>query len=419
MKYLDITTVSTEKKPLSERKYDLVMYGATGFTGFECCKYIAQNYPNLKWAIAGRSHKKLQEQKQKLTGIDPALEKKLDILVADSQSLQDLRSIISDTRVILSTVGPFAKYGNYVIALCAQYGTNYVDSTGECDWVKGTIEKYDELAHKSGANIVSQCGYDSVPFDMSTYFMAEYFKKNNDQLKHMEIYLENKGGISGGTLATVELFMSNRLVYDQCLKFDPFLKLTGKQEKSQFRFKPLHRLAPSYSKEEKCYLSINPQDVSNIEIVKRSNALLGYNQIISYRENLRFPNIFISISVYFFLILFAFIVIIGPLRVLAYKFIFPKPGQGPTEKQMETGYMVLTGIGESQNGKKAKMVFTLDKDPGYRCTARMLVESSLGFIYNKEEILGTGGVYTPASCFGNVLIKRLQDKGSIIDILQE
>lgn len=170
----------SELKPLSERKYDAVLLGATGFTGGIAAKYMAQRYGcdrELKWAIAGRSQKKLDGIRQEIVdlGFAPSLDS-IDTILVDTSQPSTLHDMVKDTRSIITTAGPFCKYGSNVVAFCARYGTNYADITGETGWNKEMIVKYDDIAKETGAKIVSLCGNDSIPWDMTAFKIRQLMR---------------------------------------------------------------------------------------------------------------------------------------------------------------------------------------------------------------------------------------------------
>eukprot|EP00510_Aplanochytrium_minuta_P009687 CAMPEP_0184074950 /NCGR_PEP_ID=MMETSP0957-20130417/70854_1 /TAXON_ID=627963 /ORGANISM="Aplanochytrium sp, Strain PBS07" /LENGTH=568 /DNA_ID=CAMNT_0026377329 /DNA_START=127 /DNA_END=1834 /DNA_ORIENTATION=- len=201
--------VDVEKQiPLESRKYDLVLYGCTGFTGRLAASYLAKNYGNgdLKWAIAGRRAGRLEEIRKELAqeSQNDSLIDSVDIIVADSGKEDTLHDLVSNTRVVVSTVGPFLYYGTPVVKYCVAYGTSYADTTGEVHWVRDTIEHFQEAAIRTGARIVSLCGSDSIPWDLLAKLLADKLKaESNTDVKSFEFYNDMGGAVSGGTIATV------------------------------------------------------------------------------------------------------------------------------------------------------------------------------------------------------------------------
>ena len=175
------------------KKFDIIVYGATGFTGSLCVKYLKENYSNLRWGIAGRNKEKLEELSKNL-GLD------CQIFIADGNDLSALNEITKQTRVVLTTAGPFHRYGSKLVASCVTNSTHYVDITGENFWVKQMIEKHHEEAKKKGVRIVPSCGYDSVPSDLGCFFAAKSFGGEVDFIHSFHTW---KGEPSGGTIESM------------------------------------------------------------------------------------------------------------------------------------------------------------------------------------------------------------------------
>jgi hypothetical protein len=184
-----------ELKPRASRKYDVVLFGATGFTGSLAAKYLVKQYKNsgLKWAIAGRNQKALETVRAELN----VNANDLDILIADASKPETLRALVADTRVVITTVGPFVRYGTPLVEACALFGTDYCDITGETDWVRNMIDKYDDIAKVSGARIVNFCGHDCVPWDLCAFKAAEALKQQGESMVDIKCFDEICGSASG------------------------------------------------------------------------------------------------------------------------------------------------------------------------------------------------------------------------------
>ena len=191
-----------------ERKYKVLVFGATGFTGKLCAKYLKENYPDLSWAIAGRNEDKLKQVKMELD-LD------CDMLIADANNYEELRYIAKTTKVLLTTAGPYAKYGSLLMKACVFENTHYVDITGENHWVKKQMDLYHEEAVTRGVRIIPSCGYDSLPSDLGTLFAIN---KMNKAVKKVEVFHSAFGGASGGTIESI--FTMGRLPKEMR---DPFL----------------------------------------------------------------------------------------------------------------------------------------------------------------------------------------------------
>jgi len=192
----------SELTPLADRKYDAVLLGATGFTGGIAAKYMAERYgcgKDLKWAIAGRSQKKLDAIRQEIVnlGFAPSVDS-IDTILVDTSQPSTLHALVKNSRSVITTAGPFCKYGSNVVAFCARYGTNYADITGETGWNKEMIVKYEDLAKETGAKIVSLCGNDSIPWDMTAFKIRQLMREEcKDTVTNVKCYDQFKGGISG------------------------------------------------------------------------------------------------------------------------------------------------------------------------------------------------------------------------------
>jgi len=199
---LVLTSFSTMASKLStNRKFDVVVYGATGFTGSLVAEYFAKEYSatNLKWAIAGRSQSKLQSLKQKLN-----LGPNVDVLVADAADQKSLDAMAESTKVVLSTTGPFALYGTPLVDACVRSSTNYCDITGESQWIRGIIDGYHDQAAASKLKIVNCCGFDCIPSDLGVMMMVDAMKEQGLEPEEIRYVMkESLGGASGGTIASV------------------------------------------------------------------------------------------------------------------------------------------------------------------------------------------------------------------------
>ncbi|KRX09222.1 hypothetical protein PPERSA_05891 [Pseudocohnilembus persalinus] len=413
--YLEIDQVAKNKKPSDQRQFDLVVYGATGYTGKLVAQYIAKNYENLKWAIAGRSATRLENVRSQLAKENPQLEQ-LPIIVADSSNVDQLTKMINDTRVLISTVGPFSLYGNFVVAICAQYGTHYIDSTGEVAWIREMIIRYDSLAVKSGAKLISSCGLDCIPWDIVTQQVSQYLQnKHQDKIKRIEFFDEMQQAFSGGTFATLQTSFLNPAAKTKT-DFDPLLKKIGTSEKSEFGLKTRLQNFIGYNSRVKSFVGMWGLAAGNAGIVRRSNALLGYNSSFTYFEALKYTNFFQGFNDQVNLIFLNTVMGVPPLLSLLNKInYFPQPGQGQGQKYLENGYLKLYAYAQGEKGNKVKSLFTLPLDPGYVDTARMLGESAMVLLKDQDQIQYQGGFLTPG-VIGNPLMKRLVDSGSIFQI---
>src|SRR5205807_1293764 len=259
------------RKTMSDRKYDVVLYGASGFTGKQTVQYFAAHADpsQVRWAIAGRNRQALEAAKAHV-GIKASA---IDILVADAQDQDALDKIASQTRVLLSTAGPFAVYGTKVVDVCVRFGTHYVDITGETPWVKDLIDRYQERAAASGTRIIPCCGFDSVPSDLGAYLIARHMQKNlGISCKEVKGYFQFAGGVNGGTLATgFNLYESGQAARAR----DPFLLNPAAEHSSdEIKFN-LDPTKSQYDPDSGTWVAPFVMGVTNVRIVRRSAALFG------------------------------------------------------------------------------------------------------------------------------------------------
>lgn len=393
--------------PLAEinRKYDVVVYGASGFVGGLCCKYLAERYGNkVRWAIAGRRKDALEKVKAECLILNNKLQ--VDVLVVDAGNEVSLHEMCAQTKVVISTVGPFQLYGTPLVRACIACETHYCDITGEVDWHAGLIEHYDAEARKRKTNIVSFCGHDSIPWDLTTMMLAD--KLGNGKLKKIDLADEIMGNPSGGTLLTVLESLPPKPYKSQTgLKFTPLL-LSAENKKSEYSTKNTSALGPVRT-ELGQWGGPFVMTACNSAVVGRSNALNGYGKNVEYREARVGPNLSTVVGRYFQL------AALGPMLILPEFLrdrVLPQPGQGPSEAAMQASYLQVTAVATSEDGAKAGGRMYFKVDAGYRDTARMLVESGLSIALEGEKCPGKGGVLTPATCQGKVLFDRLLETGS-------
>jgi len=406
--------------PRDSRKYDAVVYGATGFTGGLLAKHFTRTYglgKTLKWAIGGRSQAKLQAVKNDLMKIDPAM-KDLEFVIADSDNFDQLAAMCNQTKVVMSTVGPYALYGTLLVNACSLYGTDYTDITGEIDWNRENLRKFQGLALKSGARIISLCGHDSVPWDLTTMMVHNRLKsEHGENLSKIEFFNHAKGAFSGGSLATLYELINFGYYGNKSLPRteDPWFCVPGKKSGNGFTLKNDNQWIMSYDWRRGVWKGFALMAVVNIEVVERSNCLLGWKDGISYSEAQVFPSPFMAYVLYAVFAMLFTSAACPPLAWFFRRFIIPQPGQGPDQDMLDNGYLRVLVEGRGDKGSVVNGVTTFKGDPGYRETARMLGESGLCFVFNNEELKLGGGMWTTASGLGNVLMKRLKDTGTTFD----
>ena len=378
------------------KPFDLVVFGATGFTGRLVVEYLVQHYPNggggIRWAMAGRSAAKLAEVRDEVGA--PA---DTPLVVCDSADSASLQVLMAQTRLVLTTVGPYQLYGNELVAACAASGVDYVDLCGEPAWMRKMIDAHEAQAKASGARIVFSCGFDSIPFDLGVFMLQNEMRARfggpanriRGRVRKM------KGTFSGGTAASLKATMaaaaSDPGVLD--LLRNPFSLTPGFEGPRQ----------PSGNEpmvDEALGVWVAPFVMAaiNTRNVHRSNFLLqhAYGVDFVYDEML----------------------VTGPgekgeafaKAVAADKSLGgedgPKPGEGPSRQEREAGFYDVLFLGQNTNGDTLRVGVKGDRDPGYGSTSKMITEAALCLL---QDASGTaGGIWTPAAAMGVPLLRRLQ-----------
>ena len=386
------------------KDYDIVIYGATGFTGKLCAKYLSENTNDINWAIAGRNKEKLEEVKKEFS-LD------VDIFIAESNDEKALDNITQNTKVVLSTAGPFHRYSSNLVKSCVKNSSDYVDITGEFFWIREMIDLHHEEASSKGVRIVPACGYDSIPSDLGTFFAST---KINEPIKRIESFHASQGGVSGGTTETG--FSMGDLKLGKKMN-DPFVLNPEKSVSKE------QKLLGSDSVGLKKNSLINSwtgpfiMAVSNTRVVRRSAALLelnqeGYGVNFTYQEHAFYKKFSTALLVTFVTLLFG-LILSTPLRKLI-RPLLPKPGEGPSKETMENGFFDSFFSAEVGSGEKKLFRVHGKGDPGYKVTSKFVCESALTLIKEREKLpggRGYGGVLTPASGLGQPLIDRLSSNG--------
>jgi short subunit dehydrogenase-like uncharacterized protein len=381
----------------SSSKFDIVVYGATGFTGQLVAEYLATHYrvdKQLRWAMAGRSLDKLRSVRDAIgASADTPL------IVADSSDVASLKAMIGQTRLVISTVGPYQLYGNDLLAACAESGIDYVDLCGEPIWMRQMIDAHQATARKSGARIVFSCGFDSLPFELGVFFCQETAKQvlGAPVARVKGRVRDMKGTFSGGTTAsaraTYEL-VAKDLSLVALLK-NPFALTPSFEGPKQ---PPGNR--PVYEEDMQSWTAPFVMATINTRNVHRSNMLMGfpYGRDFVYDE----------------------MVLTGPgeegqanaKRVMAVnneksgpKAL--KPGEGPSKEAREQGCYDLLYVGVAPDSRQVRISVHGDGDPGYDLTAKMIAECALCLLRDTPEV--PAGIWTPGAAMGDRLIKRLVD----------
>ncbi|KAI8820686.1 Saccharopine dehydrogenase-domain-containing protein [Fimicolochytrium jonesii] len=413
------------------RPFDIIVWGATGFTGALVAEYLAIKAPkDVKFAIAGRSQEKLEAVAKRIAEAAPG-SKDITILTAKLDDEASMDKLVSQAKVVISTVGPFALHGEPLVAACVRNRTDYIDSTGEPPFIKNIIEKYHDKAVADGTLIVPSCGFDSIPSDLGTFLLANHFASKGKQLGGVRCSVEDfKGGVSGGTVGSI-LNIVNTTSYKELAKMaDPYYlcpadAARGDEKKAPSNFR--------YDKDLKTWQSHFIMASANVKYVHRSNALLGnaYGPKLNYTETQGHKNAIAAGATSVGMGIGAAMLMIPPFQWTANwaanKFI--PAGSGPTKEQRDNGYFKVKLIGDeaTEGGLKAVANVVGHQDPGYAGTSLMLAESALclvldrGHLASKEhtgQFAGKvkGGIATAASSMGLALVNRLRKAGMEFDV---
>ena len=394
---------------MADQTFDIILYGATSFVGQIMTRYmqVAFSDGSVSWAIAGRSKDKLEKLSAD-TGLSG-----IEILTADAADEAALSAMCARTKVVVSTVGPYALYGDTLVKVCAESGTDYCDLTGEPQWIRKMQETFEETAQKSGARIVHCCGFDSIPSDLGVHFLQKHAQKQFGQTcnKINMRVAKMKGGASGGTIASMINMIKEaskdadlrRQLKDPYSLCPPGHGFTARQR----------TVKTSFDKDYKSWIAPFVMEAINARVVHRSNALSGnrYGDDFLYQEAMamgpggrgrrRARALSFGMGS-----LFAGIAI-PPTRWMLGTFILPKPGEGPSEKEQLAGHFDLVFLGTTPGGDNIRCRVTGDRDPGYGSTAKMLAQAAACLAKDVPK-RAKGGFWTPATLMGDKLIKRLQ-----------
>ena len=396
------------------REFDIIIWGASGFTGRLVAGYIFSKYGtngDLKWAMAGRNLAKLELVRSKVA------DKTVPIVVADSNDDESLKEMVKRAKVICTTVGPYAKYGSKLVSVCIENQTHYCDLAGEVQWIRRMIDKHHEFAVANQTKIVNCCGFDSIPSDMGVYFIQKISKAKKGQIaKQIQMRVAGaSGGISGGTYESLSHVNEEAHKDKNIFKvlINPYgLNPVGEQEGlDKYDLRTI-----VYDKASKSWIGPFIMAAINTKIVRRSNALSGY----AYGKDFRYDEATLSgkglkgrVKGFISVIPIGLMMSAKPgslLKRIIDK-ILPKAGEGPNKKQRENGFYNLRFYITYEDGSKALAKVIGDMDPGYGSTSKMLSEAAICLA--KDELSYLGGVLTPSTAMGDKLLSRLEKNAGL------
>ncbi|MFM7201949.1 MAG: saccharopine dehydrogenase family protein [Myxococcota bacterium] len=411
--------------PASSKPFDIVVFGATGFTGRQAALYLAQNAaPSVRLAVAGRRPEKLQEVVEAIRAT--GYTRDVGIIIADSSQPEQITNMVAQTRVLLSTAGPYARYGEPVIAACARLGVDYVDITGETPWVRQMIDAYEADALRSGAKLVPMCGFDSVPSDLGAFMMVQHLREVcGVGTREVKAFFKAKGGVNGGTLASafnlmeafgLETFQDPLLLNPSSHRTEAWRALCPPDDGSYFDADAGRWAVPFFM------ASVNTR------VVRRSAALAElagepYGKGMRYHEHMLLPGWTGAVGAS----LANGASWLGH-RLVAHKqsrklaqWLAPQPGEGPSDATMDRGFFEVWLFAEGEDGRKISGEIFNQGDPGNRSTVKMLCESALALLLQRDMLPGGAqrvGFLTPAFAFGAILLERLR-KADMIWAVEE
>jgi short subunit dehydrogenase-like uncharacterized protein len=386
---------------MSPSKFDIVVYGATGFTGQLIAEYLAAHYKgdaNLKWAMAGRS-------KDKLASVRDAIGAPSDtpMIVADASDPASLKAMVDQTKSVISTVGPYQLYGNELLAACVASGTDYFDLCGEPLWMREMIDKHEAAAKASGARIVFSCGFDSVPFELGAFFVQEEAKRvfGTPALRVKGRVRDMRGTLSGGTAASAKATfdaVAKDLSLVAILK-DPFALTPGSKGPKQ---PPGSK--PAYEEDLQSWAAPFMMALINTRNIHRSNMLMGF----PYGKEFVYDEMVLTGAgekgeVNAKLVMAANAEKTGPNA--------PKPGEGPSKEERENGLYDLLYVAIAPDGRQARAAVKGDRDPGYGSTSKMISECAICLLRDTPDV--PAGIWTPGAAMQHKLIKRLADHAGL------
>jgi short subunit dehydrogenase-like uncharacterized protein len=405
--------------PTPSRDSDLVLFGATGFVGTLLAAYLAGAAPaGTRIALAGRSRARLEQVRAGL----PGAAREWPLVEADSGDPASLARLAESTRVLVTTVGPYARYGLPVVEACARAGTAYADLTGEVLFVREAIDRFDAVARDSGARIVHACGYDSIPSDLSTLLLAERAREDGaGGLTDVQLVATLRGGFSGGTIDSMRAQL-------EAVQGDPSLRRTLTDPYALSPDRPAEPdtrqprdAAPPARTPDGRWTAPFVMASFNTRIVRRSNALQEW----AYGRSLRYGEVMgagrgpvgavtatgLTAGLAGTLAAMSF----GPTRALLDR-VLPAPGTGPSEATRQKGWFRMVVDAATETGRRYRAIAAGQGDPGYAATAVMLGQTALALALDTDRLPDRAGSLTPATALGDVLVERLRAAGHTYEV---
>ncbi|OAX84296.1 hypothetical protein ACJ72_01338 [Emergomyces africanus] len=404
------------------RHFDIVLLGATGYTGKLCAEHIVKNLPtNLKWAIAGRSTEKLSALEEELNKINPE-RRRPEIVTVQLQTVE-LDLLVKRTRVVLNCVGPYHLYSTPVVKACANNGTHYLDVTGEMTWVKEMIEKYHEKAKETGAIIISADGLECAPTDLLTWALVKYikdkFSARTDEVIS-SIYELKTAGASGGTLSTVVGIMGSVPIKELLKAQSPYY-LSANQPQKTYSPPLLQQLFGVRFVPELGTMTSYITGHCDVAIVHRSRSLMPdlYGPDFHFEAFAAVRNALVGAILHISFMFGTLALVLPPVRLLVSKLIYA-PGEGPAKTNTAGNrieYRALATAEQKSPGRNPIKVLGIYKATGdaYWMTGVLLAESAMVLLESKRVSQEVGGGYLTPAMLGQEYIDRLEKFGITIE----
>jgi trans enoyl reductase len=410
----------------AQREFDIVLYGATGFAGKLTAQYLAKAGGDARIALAGRSQDKLLAVRETLG--DKA--QSWPLLTADASEPSTLNAMAARTQVVVTTVGPYLKYGLPLVAACAAAGTDYADLTGEAIFIRESIDLYHKQAFDTGARIVHSCGFDSIPSDLTVFALHRRAEQDHaGQLGDTNLVVRSlAGGVSGGTVASMIELMRTASSDPEARRVmsDPYTLTPDRAAEPELGAQPDIRwrrgreIAPEL---DGYWVGAFVMAVANTRIVRRSNALLdyAYGRRFEYAEQMSMGRSFVAPAA-------AAMATVGNAATMALgsryfdrlpnklvERIAPAPGSGPSERAREQGHYKFETYTTTTTGARYRATMSQKGDPGYKATSVLLGESGLTLALDRDRLSDLRGVLTPATAMGDALMARFPGAGVLLE----
>ncbi|RAH49930.1 uncharacterized protein BO95DRAFT_439146 [Aspergillus brunneoviolaceus CBS 621.78] len=405
----------------SQREYDIILLGPTGYTGRFCAQHIVKHLPtNLKWAVGGRSQSKLEQAVKDLMALNP--DRKDPDIITVQLNKEELDPLVRRTKVIINCVGPYCLYSTPVVEACASNGTHYVDATGETPWVKTIVEKYHETAKSNGAVIIPSVGIESAPADMLAWALVKRIREDlacDTKEVVSAIHEMKSSGASGGTLSTVLTVFDTLSFSDIAKSTDPFALAASPPPANVPREPLLAQLSGVRYVRDLGALTTSPSGLADVNVVHRSSSLMPefYGPRFHFRQFLRVRNALVGVFVHYAFLAVISLLIFAPVRALVRRYVY-QPGAGPTAEASANDQLEYRAVATADQPVAPKRAFGKLRYQGgcYEFTGLSMAEAAMVILENEEKVkrVSRGGIVTTA-VLGQELLDRWEKVGCRVE----